>query len=36
MFRKIALTAASVLVLSGGVALAETAEQHIEDVAFAH
>jgi ubiquinol-cytochrome c reductase cytochrome c1 subunit len=36
MFRKIALTAASVLVLSGGVALAEGAEQHIEDVAFAH
>lgn len=36
MFRTIALTAASVLVLSGGVALAEGAEQHIEDVAFAH
>ena len=36
MFRKIALTAASVLVLSAPV-LAETGhEQHIEDVAFAH
>ena len=36
MFRTIALTAASVLVLSGAVALAEGTEQHIEDVAFAH
>lgn len=36
MFRKIALTAASVLVLSAGIALAEVTEQHIEDVAFAH
>jgi ubiquinol-cytochrome c reductase cytochrome c1 subunit len=36
MFRNIALTAASVLVLSGGVALAEGAEAHVEDVAFAH
>jgi ubiquinol-cytochrome c reductase cytochrome c1 subunit len=36
MFRKIALIAASALVLSGGVALAEGAEQHIEDVDFAH
>ena len=36
MFRKIALTAVSVLVL-GAPAFAETAgEQHIEDVAFAH
>lgn len=36
MFRKIALTAATALVLTGGIALAEGAEQHIEDVAFAH
>lgn len=37
MFRKIALTAASVLTLSGSLALAEGAgEQHIEDVDFAH
>jgi len=36
MFRKIALSAVSVLVLSGGAALSEGAKQHIEDVAFAH
>ncbi|MFP5478138.1 MAG: cytochrome c1 [Alphaproteobacteria bacterium] len=36
MFRKIALTAASALVLTAGLALAAETEQHIEDVAFAH
>lgn len=36
MFRKIALTAASALCLSGPVALAAGGESHIEDVAFAH
>jgi ubiquinol-cytochrome c reductase cytochrome c1 subunit len=36
MFRKIALTAASAMVLSGGLAQAEGAGSHIEDVAFAH
>jgi ubiquinol-cytochrome c reductase cytochrome c1 subunit len=36
MFRNIALTAASVMLLSGGVALAEGAEAHVEDVDFAH
>lgn len=36
MFRKIALTAASVLTLGAGVALAEGTGGHIEDVAFAH
>jgi ubiquinol-cytochrome c reductase cytochrome c1 subunit len=35
MFRKIALTAASVLAL-GAPVFAETAESHVEDVAFAH
>lgn len=36
MFRKIALSAVSVLVLSAGIAPAEVAKQQIEDVAFAH
>jgi ubiquinol-cytochrome c reductase cytochrome c1 subunit len=36
MFRKIALTAASVMALSGGAALAAGEEAHVEDVAFAH
>jgi ubiquinol-cytochrome c reductase cytochrome c1 subunit len=36
MFRKIALTAASILSLSGAVALAAGGESHIEDIDFAH
>ena len=36
MFRKIALTAASALILTTGVAIAAGGETHIEDVAFAH
>ena len=36
MIRKTMLIAASALALGAGAAVAETAEQHIEDVAFAH
>ena len=36
MFRKIALTAASALILTTGVAIAAGGETHIEDVTFAH
>ena len=36
MIRTITLTAVSALALSAGLAVAETAEVHIEDVAFAH
>ena len=36
MIRKIALTAASVLALSAGLARAEGVESHVEDVTFAH
>ena len=36
MIRKIALTAASVLALSAGLARTEGAESHVEDVTFAH